>query len=144
MCSQQCSHIPIRLNSATQASYYRWLVWIVSLSSTSHFHIGLLFLSKNVWSSYITANRHLTPLTRDVHLISFNRSANILVFCMSCIWQLLNKRIYDDDDDAYVKQQLITNTTKVIFLCHVYLLEWLSKEKWCSQPNNDIHTIKHK
>ena len=23
----------------------------------------------------------------------------VLVFCMSCVWQLLNKRIYDDDDD---------------------------------------------
>ena len=25
-------------------------------------------------------------------------SPYILVFCMSCVWQLLNKRIYDDDD----------------------------------------------
>jgi len=23
----------------------------------------------------------------------------MLVFCISCVWQLLNKRIYDDDDD---------------------------------------------
>ena len=23
----------------------------------------------------------------------------MLVFCMSCVWQLLNKRIYDDDDE---------------------------------------------
>jgi len=32
----------------------------------------------------------------------------MLVYCMSCVWQLLNKRIYDDDDD-HILSQITTN-----------------------------------
>jgi len=55
--SQLCSGTPIRWNSATRARDYRWSVWIVSFSSTSHFHVSLVFLSENVWSSYATTNK---------------------------------------------------------------------------------------
>ena len=47
----------------------------------------------------LNAIHRLVLVTRTNPLATFYFFAFYIVFCLSCVWRLLNKRIYDDDDD---------------------------------------------
>jgi len=60
----------------------------------------------------------------------------ILVFCTSCVWQLLNKRIYDDDDDDRVRKTNVTDSCGRAQLTTVTIEYdcWL----WTIRPNTSL------